>query len=491
MYKNKLTLILAALLIVSGLASCGDSETKDPVATAAETESTTIAETKPDAKLQGLDFGGETITFFCSDLANVNGIENVFVEDENGEVINDAVYKRNMLVEELLNIEFNPIYSYFSGAGDDPTYTRIRSDVMGGGEYEVILFPAFYSSTLVAEGIFSDMTALPHVDFSQSYWSKNYIDSVTIDGRVYTAAGDGLLQFMRGCFCFPFNQEMAQRYDVENLYDLVYDGKWTLDKMATIVKPLYSDLNGDGKRDVDDQYGMDFFDHTCFLAFLDSSKAPAFTRNGDEFIFSFDSERNVTLFDKVFSMAHENEGFLATFQTPNIQRSTMPFFQGNALMTTLILYDINLFRDLDFTYGLLPYPKFDEAQDEYVTMVSGAMNVFAVPVTAAGSEKVGAVLEAMSIYGEELTTPAYYEVAMKTKYTNDDDSAKMFDIIKNGSCVNIGEVFAMQIGTPNNAFRDVGYPEKEGTWASTIAENKEMWITKLNEFVETVRGLES
>ena len=52
-----------------------------------------------------------------------------------------------------------------------------------------------------------------------------------------------------------------------------------------------------------------------------------------------------------------------------------------------------------------------------------------LPITTADAERTGIIVEAMSAEGYKNLIPAYYEMALKSKYTYDTDSVEMLDIM--------------------------------------------------------------
>ena len=147
------------------------------------------------------------------------------------------------------------------------------------------------------------------------------------------------------------------------------------------------------------------------------------------------------------------------------------------------------FRETPFEYGILPYPKFDEAQKSYRTMSSNGLVTFSVPVTSEGDEAVGAVIEAMGYAGNKYTTPAYFETALKIKYAHDDETAQMLDLMKNSEYTSVAGMFAASIEQPEN---DWGFTlwdaKKDGTWASAAEKKKDKIMTKLETFIEAVKS---
>lgn len=51
-------------------------------------------------------------------------------------------------------------------------------------------------------------------------------------------------------------------------------------------------------------------------------------------------------------------------------------------------------RDIEFDFGYLPYPKYDEAQRDYVVWSAGGM--MALPATVSDPSRSGAILETLS-----------------------------------------------------------------------------------------------
>jgi len=97
--------------------------------------------------------------------------------------------------------------------------------------------------------------------------------------------------------------------------------------------------------------------------------------------------------------------------------------------------------DLDDDMGFLPYPKWDEAQEEYYTMVDGSHQALAVPTTATKMDMIGAVTEVLNAESWKLVTPAYYDVALKVKATRDMESVAMLDLIVNSRIFDFGYVY--------------------------------------------------
>ena len=118
-------LMLTAAILASAVitASCGDSDTKAPsgndVTTGAETvdpyEGWLLDDLPSDLK-----FDGETFTIFFG-----HPLDNYIMEEETGDPVDDAVYKRNAAVQERFGIKLvMEKCAYDSGGGDQQLATE-------------------------------------------------------------------------------------------------------------------------------------------------------------------------------------------------------------------------------------------------------------------------------------------------------------------------------------------------------------------------------
>lgn len=71
----------------------------------------------------------------------------------------------------------------------------------------------------------------------------------------------------------------------------------------------------------------------------------------------------------------------------------------------------------------------------------------AVPQIVQEKEKVGAIIEALSYELYKTVRPAYYDVALKSKFARDNESEEMLDIIFNGTIYDFDYVYGDWIVT--------------------------------------------
>ena len=126
-----------------------------------------------------------------------------------------------------------------------------------------------------------------------------------------------------------------------------------------------------------------------------------------------------------------------------------------------------VFRDMEYEIGILPYPMFDEAQGKYVTSTHDITNIGIIPTTCSKMDTVSAVLEVLARETYNTVMPAYYETALKVKYSRDDQSSQMLDIVRAG----LGKAFPLAYNNYCNNF-----PMSE-TFASPLGSNKKDFVS--------------
>lgn len=431
-------LILASLL--ASLASCGgeaapvnDNDTSTASTggetTAAQPETTYTRENTPDS-LPALDFKDATvrIVYRGDEITQLMEIEGA----DTGDVVSDAVYRRNLKVEERLKVKFD----FIAGNADYETYMReIRTTLTAGDDsYDIIDAVQWRATPLAVEGYFKNLADAPYLDYSKPWWSNEYMNDIQVsEDTRYLLSGDISVWQLRHMSCMYFNKKLYQNAfgDPNGLYETVMDGKWTHDLLAKYVKDVWQDIDGDGKASEGDILGIgstpvsqtDHFVYTAGIRFTERDK------DGYPKLIT-DQNRNVSVTEKLYALYYETPGTLIYPEPTAMDNELVKLFNdGNMLFYPNRFYSTEKFRDMKDSYGMIPFPKLDETQENYYALVHDSTTLFSVPVTVKDIEMPCAVLEAMCAENYRTVTPAYYEVALKVKYTQDDISSQIIDMI--------------------------------------------------------------
>lgn len=438
--KKAIALLLSAVLLLPLFAACG----KEPKYRANTDVSTTqtdpaIDEDTPDIpNAADLDIAGDFNILVAGNWA-WNDYES---EGTEGTVVDNAIFRRNryMLDTYGVNILNEDIVAYGTSMGGGPGFMRIYNGYMSGtNEFDAAMVGTCDVATLAYSGVLEDLNELPYIDLSKDYWDQKANEDLTINGKMFYTTGEISLSDNRSTNVLFFNKEMIRMYGLDDPYALVRNGEWTYDKFASMVKSVGEDLDRNGEYDANDCFGL-LSANDDKLAMLAGARERIATidDNGD-LILTLYNERTVDIYDKYTALCTDyahvfnwqfdyrtgKSGLVAT----NEERIAM-LNSNRALFYFHMMFYMDYLRDIETDFGVLPFPKYDVAQEEYGHAVSAWHSEFVcVPRGVADLARTGLVLEVLAYQGKKLLTPAYYEKTLVGQYTRDEESAEMLDII--------------------------------------------------------------
>ena len=367
---------------------------------------------------------------------NENVHNQIDTEEENGEVFNDAMYKRNRTVEERFNIVIKQIVT------PDGANSQTKKLILSGDSTAFDMFDSRCPDALTnwQEGLVLSYDDIPNIDLSKPYWNRTANETLTIGGNQYAAIGNFNFASYEISHALLFNKTMIQDFGLENPYDLVNRQKWTFDKMEEMMKPVIYDLNGDGAMDGNDRYGYLANPKEVLPNFWIAAGTFSVGKDENDMPYlAMGSEKFVNAFNKTFSMLWDTGAYYLGKGGPDIPQYAIEMFSDNqSLFMDSTLFVIEKMRSAEIEFGIIPYPKYDEAQKNYVSRIEYYM-AMQVPVSNPDPARAGVMLEALNCESAKTIIPAYYEVALKTKYARDDESAQMLDLIMNTLVVDIGD----------------------------------------------------
>ena len=336
----------------------------------------------------------------------------------------------------------------------------------------------------ITQGLYINWYDIPHINLEKPWWVQLFTDAFTINDKIYMITGDLALSFWKGMTGIAFNKGLAADYDMENLYSVVRDGKWTFDYMESLCHQVSKDLNGDGLWDKTDMYGFvsnastgidamkEAFD--LHITVKDASGIPQFDVVND---------RCVAVLDALSDFFKNHDGYIpAPSAEGDIEAQTI-FLENRALFQYIKFNVVEKLRDMDTDFGIIPYPKWDETQKNYGTTVYDGSSVFLVPKTVPSTEFVGIVTEALAAESYKSVVPAYYDVVLKTKASRDNDSSEMIDLIRDNIVVDFGYIHSTALDGVGHLF--VGEVRaKTANIASTFKAKQKSAQKKLDSIIE-------
>ncbi len=463
MFKRILCALLSGLMLIP-LASCSNSDVNSdnkttPVSTDAPNADATVdaEETKKylDDMPEKLDFGGIEMRFTIEEGSNGNLTEkSVYVEEDTGDIIDSAVYQRNGIIQDRLNINI-VLQNVYTMNNITPL---LRTSVTAGTpDYDIVGVYQYYGIGAATEGLVYNLNNLKYNDFSREYWGTDYITAMSYGDASFWATGPISLRYTGGMYVTFVNDRLwNDYYPTLNVYDLVDEGTWTLDKMYELSSNVYVDENGNDTVDALDTVGLALI-HTNDI--MDGMAAGAMVEFGNydtngEPIVTLNNERTYTFYDKIYRLVFNNPGYITPSEDDSVTTMTR-YSEGRYMLTCNKLYQSEIYlRDMEDDFKIIPLPKLDETQEHYNTRAHDSVTLFGTPITAYDKfDAISATLEAMASESYRLVSPAYYEVALKTKFTRDSDSGRMIELIAQNVSCDFVTLYSEKLNNINHFFR--------------------------------------
>lgn len=461
--KKTLKYVSLLLVLVTAIsaAACAESGGKPKESKSDSTQSTFL--TDPNDRLSASD-GIEAVDFngkqYKISISNNQQFE--MYSEDTSDTVDAAIYDRNLRVEDKYKIEIVPVITagYSSGAGQLLHEEEIKKSITAGDHsFDTVLMCAWRAGTLIVDGYFLDLNnGMPGVNFSQPWWNSRCNDAFTIDGKLYASVGDISLTTLALAHCYLYNWTMGADLKIDNLYTVVRDGNWTIDYVNEITKSIYTDVNKDGIRGTEDIYGFASGVVTNLDAYLPSFGISLVTADDDgELSIAIDSNRAKvqTALEKVSNLFYDSEGSYISMEHSEYEDRFKMFAEGRVLLTdaTVNILSKNC-RDMTDSYGVLPYPKYDTEQKNYYSNAHDNFSVLCVANNIENDELVGKVTETLCCETYRTVITAYYDTALKSKYTDADDDEDMLDMIMEGRNYDLAVLFAPTLDRLFYFFRD-------------------------------------
>lgn len=484
MNNNKMRIIalltLFSVILSTALFSCADnSDEKESIADTTEQVTEPVETEASDSmyytdEAPTIDFEKGTINILVPNTGNF------IFEEPSDNTRNQAHYIATLQMEERFNCDMKEI-SQDSGFVNFTVRNLLSS---GSDDYDFITPFGVYAHTFAEEGKLYSFDDLVYIDLTKGYWDQSLLPHTTIGDKVYSAYGTCDFEYFDCTRCLVFNKEMIAVNGLENPYDLVNSGDWTFDKMYGMMTTVSSDLNGDGNWDQNDVYGFlstpkeilpNFWTAGNVLTIVrDADNLPVLNIDGNTRLFNivercFEAFRDSGVWYPVESDSHYSEVNGSIFQN------------GNALFADYQFYSIVSLRTSDIEFGILPYPKFDADQKNYVSRIESG-NIVVVPITNDNPEELGAFLEAMASTGYKEIHPAYVEATLKSRDARDEESAAMVQLILDTRTFDLGDIWYC------DQIRDGMFTQMWKSNNRNIASTYKRYEKTFNKVLETTRS---
>lgn len=422
--------------------SCGNgSGDETSPATTAGADLTEEATDEPEqtAPFEDLSKNGEPRPFRM--LVRKNRYSYLFVDEASSDPVEYAVYRRNLQLEDLFGIRFE----ITEGSGSDSSEQKNFTTFLSGASNDFDLVCYDYWWNLDLQGYFANILEMPEIDPADEWWYQGWNSNVTLNGKMFSIAGDANLEMLENLEVMFFNKTQAVSFGLD-LYSEVSSEKWTIDRLMEVIGIVSSGFDdGDSTNDM---YGALYDVHSIGSQLYSSG-----IRMSD-----FNAERTVSLDVASSSLNIDAADKLAQMmKLPGVNYSSATarardwtlFRNGKSLIYATALYLGKSLRaaNLDFDYGILPMPKYS-SEAKYVSSPYG-VSVFAIPVNVRSTHESALVLNAMNFYSarrDDSLVTTFYDVVLKYQIADSVDDVRNLDLVRNSVYVDFAFIYDSFLG---------------------------------------------
>lgn len=431
---KKLIAIVLALVTCLATVSCatgtGEEGTSAPDNSSSNTGES--EDTGEPLELPEFNFNGKTLTFLVrgSDAVEWQTVD-IYTDKLNSEPVNDAVYQRNDLIQSKYNVQIAQLPLESGETAQQKVSTEVRS---GTGEFQAAITKLGEAAAIATQNLLYDLnsTDISHIDLEKSWWDTKAVSELSVDGKLYYATGDLLTSDNDGTFIIMFNKKIMEDKKLGNIYELVDNKQWTLDKMYELEQNAIESVDGQLQYD-NGIIGFAVTSNVPYALLYGTGVSIVKKNNQDIPEYSLDIDKAATAIDAAIQLMSKEVALdMEVVGNKNVVENGLKCFgEGHALFYGECLQCVTRLRVHKLDFGVIPYPMLNEAQGEYYSHMNevGGMVSILKSVTGDNLEMTCAMIEAMAYYSKQYLTPAYYEKNLIAKGLQDEESGPMVDLI--------------------------------------------------------------
>ncbi len=424
MFKKTMLLAAAAAMIVCAVCSCGGAKPgpSESSGTEASTGAEPVTSDAVDTQapfdelyrdLPAGSYGGAEFTILQYEDQGAQFTALMDVEEDDGTLINSDLYYRTLNVEDKLKVDITLRSFLTTGEVTD----AIREDVSSGdGVLDCFSTHSGFIPTHILNDEVLNLRNYEDFDFSKPWWNESVNKTLTFGDKLYAAYGYVNISLLDGQMVLAFNKEMAATYGLGDVYSMIDNKEWTLEKFLETSR---------GFEQVDDVFAIATYPYLGAPALIYGMNVSLFSKNSEGF-YEYDG-----LTDKFYEVRTKLFDVLQNDQITNIDWQTyvQSFREGRALFVVNSLGALRVYRSDRIDFGIIPFPMYSEEQGEYLSYTTNQVQGVCIPSSCKDPGRAVIVLENMCAETYRLIKDDYYETLVNEKLLRDDESKRMVKMI--------------------------------------------------------------
>lgn len=502
-YTIRIVALLLAMLTLCCMAACSNtSDNGDTPAdtttvaanpgddtpsgdSSADTTSGEPASTELTPDLPEVSYAGKTITFMEREIENGNNVNTFFTEIYSdislAETISNATYNRNMAIMDKYGIEIASVVTLNGQISNTFTTAADAGDKI----CDVLHANGATTMSLANKGYLRDMNTLEYINYDNPWWMGMVMDTSSIGGKNAFAIGDTNIHAFTAVSAVYFNKQLVVDLGLENIYGLVTDGKWTVDKMYEYCQAAVAELDGDNIMTKEDRYGM-IFNNYAWAPFFYGSGQTIVEKDADDIpMLNLQNETIINTLSKVIDFLADDKVQACSAWIEMDGGMESGFQNGHSMFYCQLMYTTMFLRQGELEFGILPTPKYEESQDDYYSYIHNKSSYTAVPKINQDLEMTGIILEDMAYHSYKIVRPDFFDILLDGKVARDEESAEMLDIVyKNMYVCLLQPMGGVGLSTDSTMRAFITSKSGSASIASTFKRSEAMWKKTLAQITE-------
>ena len=441
--KKRIIALLCALFMLLPLAvAC--AETQDPVETEAKTDAPGAEQTNAPVVVETTEPEPQYPAPEAKDLQGFV-YRNLIVGnemwgpiyyseegDQNGNIINDALFRREAFLEETYGIQVEHII-------DSKALTTLGNHVQTDTDLcEALYMSGTDTMSAATNGYLLDINTLQGLQLDQPWWDQRIQKEYLIGDHLFTLEGDmNMLDDLRS-ICVVFNKTLYDNFGYNTTYgtpyDLVEQNKWTYDTLMEMIKGVTVDPTSETSL-----WGMIAEVSAPYYFFLGQGHK-TLTNNNGELVLNIDNETITNSLQKMIQLVKNQDVMIVNngvwFGGNDVWNEAINVFKsGNALFRSNALSSVNGLIDMTGDYGILPVPNGGETHEYYCYVSGGNHRPLSFPANLKDVESTMLITEATAYYSRFTSNSnntslrdAFYYVLADYRLARSPEDTRMLDI---------------------------------------------------------------
>ena len=431
MFKKFACAALALMLLLPCLSACNNGgqgiDTSDTLSidvTDADKETTAyIKRTYGTYDFNGYNFRILGFNQGCggANLINEDTGSEIWYEDEGSDNYQSAVYRRNKLTEELLNITITPVW------GGENVYDLIglAQKLIDNQEdaYDIVVANIDRCMRSAMNGYFYNYYDIESFDLKADWWDQKLVDAYSYaHNKLYTIVGHYNVFDDYAMPVVFYNQAVVDENNLTDPAEYVREGKWTIDRMMADAAVVTKEVTGDGNMTSDDYWGL-IDNNYALIHFLEGCNTLIAGPDADGIPeIKISSQHYTDAAEYIYNTIICSPLYLSVDNDTGIEMIS----SDRALYYYEMLGCINQLRTMESTFSLLPLPKENEDQLEYTSVVNTVWSTaLSVPITNRDFEKTGIIMDVLGGFSTDTVHTTLYEVLLGARLIRQPDTVEM------------------------------------------------------------------